>query len=88
MILDELPNEVTPIVQVVDDWVTNRKLGLLIEAKVGRGKLLISSIDLEKDLERDPVIRQMRASLVRYMNSSRFKPEVALSEKQVQSLMQ
>jgi hypothetical protein len=88
MILDELPSEVNPIVQVIDDWVTNRKLGLLIEAKVGRGKLLVSSIDLENDLDSNPVARQMRASLLHYMDSSRFKPSVILTEAQVRSLMQ
>jgi hypothetical protein len=87
MILDELPKDVTPIVQVIDDWVTNRKLGLVIEARVGRGKLVVSSIDLEKDLDRNPVVGQMRASLLRYMDGPRFKPAVVLSEVQIRSLM-
>ncbi len=46
MILDDFPPDLRPIVQVIDDWNTNRKLGLIFEAKVGRGKLLVCSIDL------------------------------------------
>ncbi|MFO0892466.1 MAG: glycoside hydrolase family 2 TIM barrel-domain containing protein [Isosphaeraceae bacterium] len=32
LILEDLPRELRPVVQVVDDWVTNRRLGLVIEA--------------------------------------------------------
>ena len=34
-ILDGLPQDLTPTVRVIDDWVTNRRLGLILEAKVG-----------------------------------------------------
>ena len=36
MILDDLPKELRPTVQVIDDWVTSRKLGLVFEAQDGR----------------------------------------------------
>src|SRR5262249_43104607 len=87
MILDELPNELRPTVQVIDDWVTNRKLGLIFEAKVGSGKLLACSIDLERDLNQNPVARQLRHSLLAYMASSRFKPTVGLTEGQIRGLL-
>ena len=87
MILDDLPKELRPTVQVIDDWVTNRKLGLVFEARMGGGKLLVCSIDLRKDLEHNPVARQMLHSLLHYMNSSRFKPTVALAPAEVRSLM-
>ena len=67
MILDDLPPDLRPTVQVIDDWVTNRKLGLVFEAKVGKGKLLVCSIDLKNDLDQNPVARQMRHSLLDYM---------------------
>ena len=87
MILDDLPKELRPTVQVIDDWVTSRKLGLVFEARMGGGKLLVCSIDLRKDQEHNPVARQMLHSLLRYMNSSSFKPAVALSPAEVSSLM-
>jgi hypothetical protein len=84
MILDGLPRDLRPIVQVVDDWVTNRKLGLIFEARVGRGKVLVCSIDLASD--QNPVSRQMRASLFRYVASPQFVPRVSLAAEQVRSL--
>ena len=87
MILDGLPKELIPTVQVIDDWVTSRKLGLVVEARMGGGKLLVCSIDLRKDQEHNPVARQMLHSLLHYVNSSSFKPAVALSSAEVRSLM-
>ena len=54
MVLDALPKDLRPIVQVIDDWNTNRKLGLIWECRVGSGKLLVCSADLSKDLEQAP----------------------------------
>jgi hypothetical protein len=74
MILDDLPPSLSPTVQVIDDWFTARKLGLLFEGKVRNGKLLVCSIDLKNDLAANPVARQLLHSLLRYMASDRFQP--------------
>ncbi|HYG36630.1 MAG TPA: discoidin domain-containing protein, partial [Clostridia bacterium] len=87
MILDGLPQDLQPTVQVIDDWVTNRKLAMVFEAKIGAGKLLVCSTDLEKDLDRNPVARQLRHSLLSYMASSRFKPAVTVTPEAIRSLM-
>ena len=88
MILDDLPAELHPTVQVIDDWVTNRKLALMFEAKISRGKLLVCSIDLEHELDANPVAHQMRHSLLNYMAGSRFEPAVSLTTQQVRNLIQ
>jgi hypothetical protein len=87
MVLDDLPPALRPTVQVIDDWFTNRRLGLVFEAKVGAGKLLVCSIELRKDLDRNPVARQMLHSLLNYMAGEEFKPAVELSVEQVRGLM-
>ncbi|MCX6897117.1 MAG: discoidin domain-containing protein [Verrucomicrobia bacterium] len=87
MILDDLPRGLRPVVQVIDDWFTARKLGLVFEAKLGKGKLLVCSVDLKNELEQNPVARQMRHSLLRYMGSDRFNPEVAVTREAVARLM-
>ena len=79
MILDSLPPAFRPIVQVVDDWVTNRRLGLVVEANVGKGKILICSIDLKTDLEKRPVARQFLYSLQEYVTSKEFAPKGSIS---------
>lgn len=86
MILDDLDGKLEPLVQVIDDWNTNRKLGLAFEVKVGAGKLLVCSMDLQTDLDQRPVARQMRHSLMQYVGSSRFKPRVELSIDDVRRL--
>ena len=87
MILDDLPRELRPTVQVIDDWVTSRKLGLVFEAKMGTGKLLVCSIDLRQNAEQNPVARQMLHSLLHYMDSASFKPKITLAPAQVHSLI-
>jgi hypothetical protein len=85
LILDDLPRELRPTVQVIDDWFTNRKLGLVIEAKVGRGKLIVCSIDLDAD--QNPVARQFKHSLLHYMAGEAFIPAVNLTGEQLLSLV-
>jgi len=87
MILDDLPSDLRPTVQVIDDWFTNRRLGLVFEARVGSGRLLVSSIDLRCDLESNPVARQLRHSLLNYMASQAFRPKVECSIAQIEGLM-
>jgi len=86
-IINDTPQALKPIIQVIDDWVTNRKLALVFEAQVGRGKLLLCGIDLKKDLAQRPVARQLRASLINYMLSENFAPSIALEPDYVKSLL-
>ena len=86
MVLDDLPRDLRPTVQVIDDWFTNRRLGLVFEAQVGEGRLLVTSIDLTTGLEENVVARQLRRSLLDYMASDRFAPTVELTPAQVRSL--
>jgi GH18 family chitinase len=88
MILDGLPRELRPTVQVIDDWFTNRRLGLVLEARVGKGRLLVTSIDLEHELDANVVARQMRHSLLRYAASDRFDPKVEVSPEALRALME
>jgi hypothetical protein len=86
MILDQLPAGLSPLVQVIDDWVTSRKLALVFEARVGSGRLLVTSIDLN-GAALDPVRRQLRASLLSYASGSSFNPTTVLTAAQVRSLI-
>ncbi|HEY1790188.1 MAG TPA: discoidin domain-containing protein, partial [Verrucomicrobiae bacterium] len=85
--LDLLPKGVNPIVRVIDDWVTARPLGLIVEGRVGAGKIIICGFDLTDQTLTDPVSRQMRASLVNYLDSEKCRPAVELTPYQIGSLM-
>lgn len=74
MHLEDFPKGFKPIVQPIDTWFMNRKLGLIMEAKVGRGKLIVSSADLS-DTSRGAAARQLFYSIKKYMESNQFNPE-------------
>lgn len=76
ILLDSLAANLTPIVRIIDDWVTNRNLGLIFEAQVGKGKVLVSGVDLVNDITSRREAKQLRFSLMQYMNSGDFHPKV------------
>ncbi|MFN8441840.1 MAG: glycoside hydrolase [Caldilineaceae bacterium] len=86
MQLDALPQQLRPLVQPIDTWFEARRLALLFEAQVAGGKLMVCSMDLQHDLEKRLVARQMRYSLLAYMSSERFNPTLALTDEQVRTL--
>jgi hypothetical protein len=75
MVLNDFPPDFRPVVHLIDDWFTNRKLGILFEAKVREGKLIVCSADLNKDLSERPAAAQFRQSILEYMASDTFNPE-------------
>jgi hypothetical protein len=79
---------VNPIVRVIDDWVTNRPLALIFEAKMGKGSLLFSGIDLQTDLETRAEARQLLYSLKNYMAGENFKPKNEISADEILSLFE
>ena len=73
MVVDSLKGG-APVVEMVDNFVNNRRLASLYEGSVGKGKLMLATFDLEKALDKRPVARQMLISVLKYMNSSSFAP--------------
>ncbi|WP_311950332.1 exo-beta-1,4-galactosidase [Mucilaginibacter terrae] len=75
MVLEDFPAGFKPLVQPIDTWFLNRRLALIYEAKVGNGKLLVSSAGLGPALGDDkPAARQLFNSLMQYMASDKFNP--------------
>lgn len=66
-----------PIVQMVDNFERNHKLGLLFEGKVGTGALMVCTMRLSEIQERSEV-KQFAKSLISYMTSEEFSPEQVL----------
>lgn len=78
LILNDAPAALRPIVQVIDDPTRNDRLGAVFEARIGKGKLLVSTFDLETSLDSRLAARQLRDSLLRYAASNRFNPSEEL----------
>lgn len=82
----KIDKDLHPIVRVIDDWFTNRPLALLFEAKVGKGKLLVSGIDFWQDMSQRTEARQLLYSLKKYMCSDRFQPTEEVDVKDLRIL--
>jgi len=78
LILDRAPVSFRPIAQVIDNFERNHKLGLIFEAKVGQGKLLVCGVDLQV-LDHEPEARQLLSSLLTYAASDQFRPSQELT---------
>ncbi|MDD4362373.1 MAG: glycoside hydrolase family 2 TIM barrel-domain containing protein [Bacteroidales bacterium] len=88
MNLDNFPAGFVPIVQPIDTWFINRKLGLIFEARLGPGRLIVCSADITSDPDQRIVARQMRHSLLSYMNSEQFAPAFEITEAQLSELFE
>ena len=86
IILDDTPTEFRPVVQVIDNFARNHKLGVIFEARVGAGRLLVCGIDLPRLVGEQPAARQLLASLQGYAGSEAFHPSAELSPATLEKL--
>lgn len=63
-----------PVLQVIDHAVRNDKLGAIVETKIGKGKLILCTLDILSDPGERYVARQLKESILRYMATSEFDP--------------
>lgn len=78
--------EFQPLVQSIDTWFISRKAGVLFEANVRNGKLMMTSMDIDSQPDERIVARQMRKAIVDYMNSDDFRPKDTVTVKQIEDL--
>lgn len=86
MEMNSFPPDFQAIIQPIDTWFVNRKLGMLFEANIGKGKIMVCSADLKTDLDNRPVARQLYHSILKYMNSNLFVPESSLNLSLIEDL--
>ena len=81
VILDGTPSEWEPIVQTIDNFERNHKLGLLFECRTGGGSLLVCAVDAAA-AGQSPDGRQFLSSVLNYVRSEAFAPtfEIGLEE--------
>jgi len=83
LILDSLPHGYLPLIQTVDNVERNHKLGILMEFKVGAGKLMVCTTDLQA-ISCYPEGRWYQKAIRSYIGSEDFNPK---SEVSVQDLI-
>ena len=88
MNLREFPFGYQPPVQPIDTWHVSRKLGMMIEANVLGGRLLMTTMDISNDLDRRVVARCMRRAIVEYMSGEDFRPTLTLDSRIITDLFE
>lgn len=88
MNLEDFPSGFKPLVQPIDTWFLNRRLAMVFEAKVGKGKLLVSSANLGPGLTGMPAAQQLYYSLQQYMGSDKFNPKFDVALSTVQDILE
>jgi len=77
--LEGTPNTFRPLLQSIDTYDRCLKEGIIFEAKVEKGKLLMAAIDFEKNMNNRPASQQLLYSLKKYVSGNEFDPDQTLS---------
>ncbi len=85
MHLEDFPLTLTVPVRPIDTWFMNRNLALVFEAKMGKGRLLVNSIDFSNK-DKSPVLRQLHYSLMNYLLTAKHWSGVEVSPAMVRDL--
>lgn len=88
MNLREFPADYQPPVQPIDTWHVSRKLGMVFEANVLGGRLLMTTMDISNNLDKRPVARQMRKTILEYMTGTDFNPQLTLDPQTITNLFE
>lgn len=86
LVIDDFPANFRPVVSLIDDWFKNRRLSLLFEAKVGKGKLMVCSSSLDRDPVQYPAAAQFKQSILEYMVSDKFNPQNEVKTELIKAL--
>ncbi len=81
-----LPTSLKPIVQPIDTWHISRRLAMMFEARVGRGRIFFTTLDISNNLNSRIVARQLRMSILSYMQSKNFRPKATVEIAQLQKI--
>lgn len=88
MNLAEFPASYQPPMQPIDTWHVSRKCAMIVEANVLNGRLLMTTIDIDSNLKNRLVARQMRKSIIDYMQSTDFNPAITLEPSVISNLFE
>lgn len=80
------PAAFQPTIQSIDTWFINRKIGMLFEANILNGKVIMTSMDITTGPDQRIVARQMHKAILDYMNSDQFRPQFTVTPQQIGDL--
>lgn len=81
-----LPGAIRPVVTVPDSYSRLKHMGLLFEARMGRGAVMVSSMGL-LDKQQYPECRELLYSILRYMAEEAFQPAQRITREQLEEIV-
>ena len=87
IVLNDAPEGFRPIVQAIDNYKRNYRLGVIFETRVGAGSLLVCAIDLDTDIDSRPAAKCLKQSLFDYVSGPDFNPEYELDGKMLKTVL-
>ena len=85
LLINDLPAALRPIVQPIATVDLPDRLALLLEARVGAGRVFVCTIDLLQ--KRDAASRQLLRAIYAYLTGSDFSPQASLSPDELRRLL-
>jgi len=83
VVFNDLNVEFDPIVEIVSSFKLIKKQAAVFELRVGRGALLVCSLNLQMN---DPAAVFLLDSMLGYVSSERFCPRIRISARQIENL--
>lgn len=87
IVLNDAPEGYKPIVQAIDNFERNYRLGVIFETKVGEGRLLVCAMDLDTDAAQRPAARCLKQSLLDYAAGDEFNPQYSLDPRMLETVL-
>ena len=81
-----LPEGRKAIVTGLDCYARMRSLGMLMEARVGKGSLMLSGMGLCEGMEY-PEVRALAQSILDYMNAPAFAPDQEVTPEELKAIV-
>lgn len=85
MHLEDFPATIPVPVRPIDTWFMNRRLALVVEGRIGKGRLLVTSIDFTGK-EESPVLKQLHYSLLQHLLFTQKWTGIELDPQRVRDL--
>lgn len=85
LLINDLPAALRPIVQPIATIDLPDRLALLLEARVGAGRVFVCTVDLLQ--KQDAASRQLLRAIYAYLTGSDFSPQVSLSPDELRRLL-
>ena len=76
LLINEFPRDLRPMVQPIATLDLPERLAMLFEARVGPGRLFVSTIDLLE--KKGPASQALLSAICRYVGGGAFQPKAAL----------